>query len=654
MFVQTEPKPDRELEERLQFETLLADLSSRFVSVPPDQVDREIIDAQGRICESLAIDHSSLWQLAATNSFELTITHLHRSLDLAPPPDRPMATEMFPWTLGRVANKQIVCVSAMVDLPPEAAQDQETWLYYGVKSALVFPLSAGGGHVFGALSFDAAREERDWPEPLRNRLQVVAQVFANALARKASDDALHESEMRLSLAADSANAGLWTLEPGTGQIWGTKKAFELLGLPAGEMLTVDQLLSIVHPEDREGVRQTIGHAMQFGEQTGTEYRIVLSDGSVRWLASRGCRQTGRGGRPDRLMGVTIDITESKRSEQELKKLKDQLQRENLYLQQEVKAARGHRNIIGQSTALQRVLEQAEQVAGTNSTVLLIGETGTGKELIASLIHALSPRSSRPMVCVSCAAIPETLIESELFGREKGAYTGAISRHIGRFELAHGSTLFLDEIGELPLEMQAKLLRVLQERVVERLGSARSIPIDVRIIAATNRDLEKAILERKFRDDLFYRLNVFPIRVPPLRERPEDIPLLIQSFVHDFAKAFGKQMESVDQASIDALRRYAWPGNIRELRNTVERAMILASGSKLFVSPPYAAAAQASPSLQLIDHEREHLRTVLDMTGWRVRGKDGAAEVLGIKPTTLDSMIQRHGLTARRPNGAAAH
>jgi len=332
---------------------------------------------------------------------------------------------------------------------------------------------------------------------------------------------------------------------------------------------------------------------------------------------------------------------------EVRRLRDQLQRENLYLQQEVKIVRGHhQGLVGQSAALRRVLEQVEQVAATNSSVLLIGETGTGKELIASSIHELSPRGSRPMVRVSCVAIPETLIESELFGREKGAYTGALSRQVGRFEVAHGSTLFLDEVSELPLEVQAKLLRVLQEKQVQRLGSPKNIAVDVRIIAATNRDLEKAIREKRFRDDLYYRLNVFPIRMPPLRERPDDIPLLIQSFVNEFAKSFGKGIESIDKDSIDALQRYTWPGNIRELRNTVERAMILASGPRLFISPPSVSSNDAAASLLLSDTEREHLRSVLEMTGWRVRGKDGAAEILGIKPTTLDSMIVRLGITPK--------
>jgi formate hydrogenlyase transcriptional activator len=337
---------------------------------------------------------------------------------------------------------------------------------------------------------------------------------------------------------------------------------------------------------------------------------------------------------------------------EVRCLRDRLEHENLYLQQEVRAVRGHGGLVGESAALRHVLGQVEQVAPTNSSVLLIGETGTGKELIASAIHQLSSRSSRPMVRVNCAAIPQTLIESELFGREKGAYTGALSRQVGRFEMAHGSTLFLDEVGELAPEVQVKLLRVLQEKQIERLGNPKSISVDVRIIAATNRDLEQAVREKRFRDDLFYRPNVFPIRVPPLRQRPEDIPLLIQSFVIEFAKSFGKSIESVDKDSMDALQRYAWPGNVREMRNIVERAMILATGPRLHVDPPCVGPNDAAPSLRMIDAERDRLRSVLEMTRWRVRGKDGAAEILGVKPTTLDAMMVRLGVT-RRPNGKTA-
>lgn len=335
--------------------------------------------------------------------------------------------------------------------------------------------------------------------------------------------------------------------------------------------------------------------------------------------------------------------------EEVRRLRDRLQRENVYLQQEVKAIRARVGLIGESPSIQQVLAQVEQVAATNSNVLLIGETGTGKEMLASAIHERSLRSSRQMVRVNCAAIPETLIESELFGREKGAYTGALTRQVGRFEVAHGSTLFLDEIGELPPEVQVKLLRVLEQKQIERLGSSKSISVDVRIVAATNRDLERAVREKRFRDDLYYRLNVFPIRVPPLRERPEDIPLLVKSFVHEFATSFGKRIEGIDESCMAGLKRYSWPGNIRELRNTVERAVIVASGPRLSIQAPTDAVQQTMPNLLHSEAEREHVRSVLEMTGWRVRGKGGAAEILGLKPTTLDSMMLRFGLN--RPDRA---
>jgi formate hydrogenlyase transcriptional activator len=338
--------------------------------------------------------------------------------------------------------------------------------------------------------------------------------------------------------------------------------------------------------------------------------------------------------------------DTKKALEEVRRLRDQLQRENVYLQQEVKSVRGHRGLIGNSAALRKVLEQVDQVARTNSSVLLCGETGTGKELIASAIHELSPRVKRPMVRLNCAAIPETLIESELFGREKGAYTGALSRQAGRFEVAHGSTLFLDEIGELPLDVQSKLLRALQEKQVERLGSSKSISIDVRIVAATNRHLETEIQEKRFRSDLYYRLNVFPIHMPALRERIEDIPLLVEAFVHEFSKSFGKPIESIDKNCMRALQLYQWPGNIRELRNTVERAMILANGPRLRIYPPSNASGEAAHSMLLSDAERGHLRNVLEMAGGRIRGKGGAAELLGLKPTTLDSMLVRHGITSK--------
>ena len=327
-------------------------------------------------------------------------------------------------------------------------------------------------------------------------------------------------------------------------------------------------------------------------------------------------------------------------------VRDLLHAENLYLRREARERLGAGIIVGQSATLQRVLEQARQVAATDSTVLLLGETGTGKELIATHIHELSARRGRTMVRVNCAAIPSTLIESELFGREKGAFTGALAKQVGRFELADHSTIFLDEIGDLPPDVQVKLLRVLEERQIERLGSPRTVPVNVRIIAATHRDLEQLIAGDTFRQDLYYRLNVFPIQLPPLRERTEDIPRLVWRFVDEFSKSFGKRIDAISRASMDALQRYPWPGNIRELRNVVERAMIVAVGHHLSVELPTRSSASSAMkrSDKLADVEKEHVLNVVEGCRWRIRGVDGAAERLGLRPTTLETRMAKLGIT----------
>jgi len=306
-------------------------------------------------------------------------------------------------------------------------------------------------------------------------------------------------------------------------------------------------------------------------------------------------------------------------------------------------------VLGESAAIRRVLDQVQQVAATDSTVLFLGETGTGKGLFASHVHELSARRRRAMVHINCSAIPTTLLESELFGREKGAYTGALARQIGRFELADQSTIFLDEIGDLSADIQIKLLRVLEERQIERLGSPNAIRLDTRIIAATHRNLEQRIAEGTFREDLFYRLHVFPIHVPPLRERVEDIPLLVGAFVEEFSKRFGKRIEAIPRENMAALQQYGWPGNIRELRNVVERAMIVATGPELTIALPAASGAVGRRSAKLADVEKEHIRGVLESVGWRIRGSGGAAQRLGLRPTTLESRMAR--LRLHRPQPA---
>ena len=335
---------------------------------------------------------------------------------------------------------------------------------------------------------------------------------------------------------------------------------------------------------------------------------------------------------------------------ELTASKERLQEQKLYLQEEIRSEHNFEEIIGQSRVLKHALAQVETVAPTDSTVLILGETGTGKELVARAIHNLSSRRDQTFVKVNCAAIPLGLLESELFGHERGAFTGAITQRIGRFELAHRGTLFLDEIGDIPPELQPKLLRVLQEQEFERLGSTKTIRVDVRLVAATSRDLPDMVKENKFRSDLYYRLNVFPISVPALRERPEDIPLLVRHFAEKYARSMNRRIDTIPAAAMSALTRYAWPGNVRELQNIMERAVIITSGDELKI--PLDDVKQSAPSypsttVTLEDAEREHILRVLRETDWRIGGPAGAAARLGMKRTTLQYRLKRLGITNSR-------
>ncbi len=350
-----------------------------------------------------------------------------------------------------------------------------------------------------------------------------------------------------------------------------------------------------------------------------------------------------------------EIAERKRAEEslqvaygEIKQLKDRLQAENLYLQQEVDQRYNFGEIIGQSPLLSRVFSQVEQVAPMNATVLLLGETGTGKGVVARTIHSRSTRKSRPLITVNCTTLPASLVESELFGRERGAFTGSDARQIGRFELADGGTIFLDEIGEMPLELQCKLLRVIQDGEFERLGSPRTIKTDVRIIAATNRNLTEEVKNGKFREDLYYRLNVFPITMPPLRHRQEDIPLLVNHFVAKYNKKTGRKIESVSKETLSSLEEYHWPGNVRELESVIERAIITSQGSVLqvldrFDVPRKPEAFGEGDVKALIELEKDHILQVLKKTGWRIEGKTGAAGLLGLNASTLRARMRKYGI-----------
>jgi PAS domain S-box-containing protein len=645
---------DSTFEERLTFERVLADLSSRFVNIAPAIVDREIEEAQRRVCECLDLDIAALWQLSPEEPGVLRMTHIYRPLGGPPIPDDFDAREYFPWGIQEILAGRIIRISRLEEVPPEGARDREAWRHFGVKSVLTFPLSAGGGSIFGFLGFHAVRDEHPWSDEIVQRLQLVAQILANAVVRKRQDAALRESGERLQLAAEAAELGMWMLDVEGGRFWATERAREIFGYAPDIDITVERFTESVHPVCREPVTEAVRLAVEDGCEVDIEYRIVLPNGHERWVHSRGRMQPPSATNPRRLLGASVDVTERRRSEEELrrsyeevKKLRDQLELENIYLLQEHRLQRGSGRIVGESPAIMKVLELVEQVAPAEATVLIEGETGTGKDLVAQRIHELSPRRNRPMVKVNCAALPSTLVESELFGREKGAYTGAVSREPGRFEVANGSTIFLDEIAELPFELQSKLLRVLEEGQFERVGSSRTLKTDVRVIAATNRDLQEEVEAGRFRRDLFFRLAVFPIRVPPLRERRDDVPLLVWAIVQDLSVGMKKAVESIRREDMERLQRQNWPGNVRELRNVVERAMILCTGPTLRVEVPADSPLDDGGELSMDEIQRRHILKVLELSGGRIRGSGGAAELLGLKPTTLRSRMQRLGLDPKR-------
>jgi formate hydrogenlyase transcriptional activator len=418
--------------------------------------------------------------------------------------------------------------------------------------------------------------------------------------------------------------------------------------------------AFIHPADVEGMLTRWRACLSSGEVFQYETRVRRADGHYLWFLHRNVPLRDDEANIVMWYGSSIEIDDRKRAEEELKKafdeiktLKNQLYKENLALKEEIDQASMFEEIVGASDAIKRVLAVLSKVAPTDSTVLITGETGTGKELAARAIHKRSRRARNAFVAVNCAAIPPSLIASELFGHEKGAFTGATQRRLGRFEVADGGTIFLDEVGDLPAETQIALLRVLQERELERMGSTQPVPIDVRVIAATNRDLEAAVEAGSFRRDLFYRLNVFPIRMPSLHERVEDIPLLVAYLAQRYAGKMGKKISAIDKRTLELFQTYHWPGNVRELQNVVERAVILCEGATLAVDENWLPRTAPGPApsgvalASLADQEREMIENALTQTRGRVSGPLGAATRLGIPRSTLESRIKSLNINKHR-------
>jgi formate hydrogenlyase transcriptional activator len=516
-------------EKRLEFEKFLADLSARFVALPPERVDNEITSALQEVLKFFGIDRCGLLRLLPGKTMWM-VTH---NADIAGSSPYPVGTALpvspFPYFYKMLTEQRdAISFARLEDLPDEASTDKQTMKSWKVRSGVYIPIAALRSSEY-SLGISSAQDNRTFPEEYIHRLRLLGELFVNALERSIGEQALRE---RL---------------------------------------------------------------------------------------------------------------------KEIERLKLQLEKENLYLREEIKGDRGFEQIIGNSDALNYVLFRIKQVAPTDATVLILGETGTGKGVVAHSIHEMSSRSNRPMITVNCAALPANLIESELFGKEKGAFTGAHARQVGRFEIAHGGTIFLDEIGEMTPELQAKLLRVLEQGEFERLGNPKTIKADVRVIASTCRDLKSEIQDKRFREDLFYRLNVFPVSLPPLRMRREDIPHLVRHFVDKYARKIGRKYETIPKSTLKVLHEYPWPGNVRELEHVIERAVITNPGPVLQLADGLeteVAETKEEPLKGLKELEREHILRVLRKTRWKINGNGGAASILGVNPSTLRFRIRK--LDIERP------
>ncbi len=471
---------------------------------------------------------------------------------------------------------------------------------------------------------------------------------------------LKTNEERMLLATKAAKMGFWDWNAETNEVFYSLECFLLLGYSWQEFKpSFEKWIELSHPEDRSRIKSQVSECLHTAKsEFGVEFRARTKKGNYIWLFTQvGIFERNARGKATRMVGVVFDISARKRVEQDLKEalvkveeLKEALEEENLQLKQELQGSVRFEDIISVSETYKKVLREVEQVAPTDATVLVLGETGTGKTLIANNIHRLSQRADKPLIKVNCAALPENLIESELFGHEKGAFTGAYARKPGRFELADKGTLFLDEIGELPLELQAKLLRVLQDGEFEPLGGTHTKKVNVRVIAATNQNLEQLVQQGAFRADLYYRLNVFPIHNPPLRERKEDIPLLARYFVNKFNTKTNKKITAISKKTMQLLEQYNWPGNIRQLENAIERAVVLSTGPKLEIEGWFENSTVENTETSdstgfdtLEENERKHILEALKRTEGRVTGARGAGKLLGLNDKTLQSRMRKLGI-----------
>jgi formate hydrogenlyase transcriptional activator len=697
--------------ERRAFDSMLASITTRCMNAPIDKLDGVISDCLKETVVFFGGDRALLWEIAE-NASRATNTHYHVEAG-GEPPARLQLQETLPYIFKSINSLQNLCVSSLDDLPSSAHVDRRYLEQAGVRSFIIIPLLVGGARL-GALSLASIRTGRSWSNAVLFQFQRIGMVLAGALDRQMShrlidqrirfetivadlsaiilkspsseiDNEIERGCARVAEFFKADRCGLLSVRPdeqyatvthawygeGIGKISGDINlavlfpyGYEMLFVRRTHLRTIR--LDDMPPEaatDRQsytamGVRSSLDVPVVYDGRVSNVIAVQSLGEEREWMEEYVPRL--------RLIGeLFVNALNRRRAEEdlghayeEIKSLKDRLEAENVYLREEISQSHDGGEIIGRSDQIKYVLYRIGQVASMESTVLIFGETGTGKGLVARAVHRGSSRRDRPMIHVNCAVLPANLIESELFGREKGAFTGAQAKQIGRFELADKGTIFLDEIAELPVELQAKLLRVVETGEFERLGDPRTVKVDVRIIASTNRSLEEEIRSGRFREDLFYRLNVFPITVPPLRQRSEDIPLIVEALIERMNKKMGKRISAVPKQVIQELQNHAWPGNVRELENVIERAVIMSKGPELYLagrigfSTPPAPAKQASPetaSLELSDMERVHIKKTLETFKWKIEGPGGAAHALGMKPSTLRDKMQK--LDIRRPGSS---
>ena len=656
---------ETELQGRERFQTFLADISTNLLEAHQDKIGEMIDSGLKQIAQEYGLDRASLWHFEDNMRKVRRVHHWSFSGGELPIGDV-IELDSIPWTAARLLSGKDIQLDTIEGIPEEFEGDRSSFEAHGAKSSLGLPLVVDEQQV-GAGIFATVQQERSWPEKTKSELRLLVEVLMNAFSRAKSNQINQQRERDLSRSESLAHVGSYSFFPGNdpndwppfGKAYFSDE-MQLLFDCSSEEASFDVFISRVHRDDNARVQDSIRELLKQGSVLQHEYRLVGPDGKIIHVEDRSEVDRSKDA-PEitKVFGSLKDVSERVVRENELRdaleqieKLRENLEEENLELRDEIRSAHGFDKIIGNSKSLQRCLDLVKKVAPTDATVMLLGETGSGKELIAHAVHDQSDRKDRRMISVNCAALPESLIESELFGHEKGAFTGAVSIRKGRFELADGGTLFLDEIGELPLPLQSKLLRAIQEGEFERLGGSKTLKVDVRILTATNRQLKNIVDRGGFRADLYYRISNFPIEVPSLSERKDDIPLLAEHFVRKFAPELGKNIKAISSGMLRYLVERSWPGNIRELEGFIQHALITNEGDVLTLSVQNEEITQPSSEQNdpyeakggtLSSVEHKHIINVLNQTSWTISGDKGAAKILGVPPSTLRSRMKKLGI-----------